>query len=278
MKNFTTKLMADLQSELATIQGKNEDVLKKSELSVRLIETSLNELKKFTLNYTFKEESEEILFFKKQKPQFFSKLIYHVNIYNIESRKPYGEKAIRKYLQAELEELRRFHENNLDLYKYYRTDSDHFDRLYFLRGKQTLSLSAGTYVYEIDQQFSTVFDYNVAKIMANDLLGIYLKEGLAKLEKKSTDGEAAELIMPRLPWTASKTSLIELIYALHAAGAFGQTDIKEIAANCELSLNVELGEIYRTFMEIRIRKQNRTKFLDTLKEALLKYMDEADEK
>jgi len=42
--------------------------------------------------------------------------------------------------------------------------------------------------------------------------------------------------------------------------------------------NIELGDFYHTFMELKARKINRTKFLDNLCEALIKKMDEQDEK
>ena len=46
----------------------------------------------------------------------------------------------------------------------------------------------------------------------------------------------------------------------------------------EDAFNIELGDFYHTFMELKARKINRTKFLDRLCEALIKKMDEQDEK
>lgn len=40
--------------------------------------------------------------------------------------------------------------------------------------------------------------------------------------------------------------------------------------------NVDLGDFYHTFLELKSRKMNRTKFLDSLKESLIKKMDEQD--
>ena len=83
-----------------------------------------------------------------------------------------------------------------------------------------------------------------------------------------------------LKWTASKTALTELIYALYSQSVFnnGNTDIKLIAKAFEDAFNIELGDFYHTFMELKARKMNRTKFLDNLCEALIKKMDEQDEK
>lgn len=58
----------------------------------------------------------------------------------------------------------------------------------------------------------------------------------------------------------------------------GNADLKEIASYFEKILNIDLGQFNRVFLEIRIRKSSQTKFLDSLKEALLKLMNNADEK
>ena len=50
----------------------------------------------------------------------------------------------------------------------------------------------------------------------------------------------------------------------------GNTDIKLIAKAFEDAFNIELGDFYHTFMELKARKINRTKFLDSLCEALIK--------
>lgn len=79
-------------------------------------------------------------------------------------------------------------------------------------------------------------------------------------------------------WTDSKSALIELDYALHSRGAVnhGKSDVKMIISNMESLFNVEVGNFYRTFQSVRIRKKNRTIFLDRLKESLEKRMDETD--
>lgn len=79
----------------------------------------------------------------------------------------------------------------------------------------------------------------------------------------------------KLYWTESKTALIELVYALHAQGAVdnGKADIKDIAAVFEHLFGVELGDYYRTFLEIRVRKTGRTKFIDSLRNSLIKRME-----
>ena len=42
--------------------------------------------------------------------------------------------------------------------------------------------------------------------------------------------------------------------------------------------NIDLGDFYHSYLELKARKMNRTKFLDSLRDALIKRMDEQDEK
>lgn len=58
----------------------------------------------------------------------------------------------------------------------------------------------------------------------------------------------------------------------------GKSDIKDIAAFFEYLFGVELGDYYRTFLELRMRKTGRTKFLHSRIQSLNKKMDEAEDK
>jgi RteC protein len=88
------------------------------------------------------------------------------------------------------------------------------------------------------------------------------------------------LSLPPFQWTASKANLIELIYALQSAGVFnnGQIGIKRIAEVFENLFQIDLGNYYHVFNEMRLRKKNRTSLLDHLKEKIIQKMDTMDEK
>jgi len=114
------------------------------------------------------------------------------------------------------------------------------------------------------------------------MLIVYLKTEIYVLENKTNNVESdynAFKNQSKLFWTANKTDLIELIYALHSSGAVnsGTADIKEMASAREQLFNIELGDYYRTFLEIRSRKINQTKFIDKLKESLAHKMLESDD-
>lgn len=147
------------------------------------------------------------------------------------------------------------------------------DEKFFLREKHDIRLWLDTFYFEADHRFSTSHDYKVAKIIANDLIQVYLEDRLNNFNlKKSLDAS--------LNWTASKTALIELIYGLYSQGVFsnGNADIKVIAKTFEDTFNIDLGDFYHTYLELKSRKINRTKFLDSLRDTLIRKMDEQDER
>ena len=273
MDKFYNETLAKLENEIKEFEIEADCSIERIEAVIQLIIKCLFDVKKYILKRGFKNVDEEIRFFKYQKPIIVSKLIYYNAIYKIETRRPYGNKRTKKYFVKELKKLKRFFDNNLDFYKYYRSNNSFVDEKFFVRDKHDIRLWLDTFYFEADHRFSTSHDYKVAKIIANDLIQVYLEDRLNNINVKKVSDNS-------LIWTASKTALTELIYALYSHGVFnnGNTEIKLIAKTFEDAFNIELGDFYHTFMELKARKINRTKFLDRLCEALIKKMDEQDEK
>ena len=280
MHTYYKSIIIELDNHLNFISIEIDDPIKLSEQAVDYILKTIEKLKKQILKKEFKSQEEEIDFFKNIKPKILSKLIYFNAVYKIETRKPYGgERVLKKYLNNELDRLKRFFDNNLEFYKYYRTDSCYLDYKYFVRGKHDIKLSLDTFYFEGDHRFTTSHDYKVAKIMAHDLIQVYLENELTSLDRKLPKENAQANHKGKQAWTGSKVALIELLYAFHSEGVFnnGASDLKEIAEYLENIFDIDLGQYHRTFLEIRVRKSDRTKFLNTLKEKLIKRMDDTDE-
>jgi len=272
MTKYFSERIDDLEIKINELLTEENNFLTACEKIIKIVVKDISELKKNVLEKGFQNEQEEICFFKYIKPRFVAKLIYYNSIYKIETKKPTGTKAVRKYLNKELKKLKRYFDNNLDFYKYYRTNSTFIDDKLFIRGKYDIKLNLDTVYFDTDHRFSTSHDYKAAKIIANDLLQIYIEDLLNNnIQQISSDNFT-------LNWAESKTALTELIYALYAQGAFGNADIIAIAKTFENTFNISLGDFYHTFMELKSRKINRTKFLDSLREALIKKIDEQDEK
>lgn len=282
MKKFTINLVTDIDKNLSLFNEKYTDIVKLSEASINYLLLSINKLKIYTDKYKFKSNKEEIEFFKVLKPQIFSKLIFHTKVLNIDTKRPKGtDRTQKKYLLNELDNLHRFFDNNLDFYQNYRTGATYLDDKYFLRGKHDIRLSLDTYFFTSDSEFNTSHDFKISKILANDLLEIYLKEELAMLDRKEIVPSKNQLLPKvKLTWTDNKSALIEMLYALHYQGSFnnGNADIKEIANYFGTIFNIDLGDVYRSWYSIRSRKTETTIFLDSLKAVLQKKIDQEEGK
>lgn len=259
-----------------------DNIIEKAEKSIIITKRSLQALRKYVLANDFKDNSQEIEFFKSTKPKVYSKLIYAIKLFTIESKRPRGSsKSQIKYLNDQIERLQNYFYDNLDFYHYYRRGATIFDEHYFLRGKIDLRLYPDNFHFFVDEQFSTSHDSAVATILAYDLLIVHIKKEIDKLENIRNFLNSGGLHKkPKLTWTAHKIYLVELIYALHSTDVInnGAVDIKDIAYFVERVFKVDLGDYYRAFLEIRMRKNVRTKFLDILKQKLIKRMDVTDNK
>lgn len=275
-----TKQLSELNEQLNFIDLEIDNSIKKCEKAVEIILISIANLKKNITKNIFKTDSEEIQFLKEIKPQFSSKLIYYNMVYKIEMKRPNGgNRIVKKYFQNELQKLKAYFDNELDFYKYYRSGSSYLDHKYFLRGKFDIKLALDSYYFETDTSFSTSHDFKVARILANDLIQLYIEDQLIMIENKDLGDKSQRKPNTKLIWTSSKVALTELIYALHSEGVFnnGAADLKDIAENFEHIFEIDLGQYRRTFLEIRARKNDKTKFITTLNDALLKRMENSDE-
>lgn len=273
-------LLNQLNEQLNFVDLEIDNQIKKCEQAITLILKSINELKKATTKTNFKTQSEEVQFFKEIKPQFTSKLIYFNRVYKIEMKKPNGgNRILKKYYNNELLKLKAFFDNELEFYQYYRSGSTYLDYKYFLRGKFDIKLALDSYYFETDSSFATSHDFKVATILANDLIQLYIENQLLMLDNQENTEKSQRKPNVKMTWTGSKVALVELMYALHTEGVFnnGAADLKEIAEYFEHIFEIDLGQYRRVFLEIRARKNDRTKFLTTLNESLQKRMENSDE-
>jgi len=279
MNYFILKLNKNLNNQLQIIDLEEQNLFDKAQKSICCIKIAYAELKNFVLNNPFNDEEEEIQFFKEIKPGVLSQLIYFSKLNHIDSKRPLGSFEIQqKYLLNELEKLTSYFNSHLEFYRYYRMKSTFLDDKLFIRGREDFHLHLENTLVYTDPDFSTSMDYMVAEIMANDRLEVYLKTEIDTLLIKSNNpnwGQLGCLGRTSLQWTDNKTALVELIYALHASGSInkGTIEIRELTAFFEQALNVRISDIYRTYLELKSRNA-KTKYIDFLKEKLLRKMDE----
>jgi hypothetical protein len=279
MPQTAEELYQKLTQQLNHIALEEPQILQQTRLSIDAAKDAMNELRTLSCTHAFASTNEEIHFFKTVKPRIYSKLIYYLKVFSLETRRPNGSrKDEEQFLFKEMQKLNHFFENNISFYQYYRTGASYLDEQYFLRGAQDLYLSLDPQYFNADPNFSSPQDYRLSKLLANEQMRVYIDNALLKVNQHDAAAVHASLT-PLLNWTGSKTALIELLYALQSSGVFnnGAADVKQIAICLQETFNVELGNYYRTFQEIRIRKGSRTNFLEQLKERLVQRMDETDE-
>ena len=239
----------------------------------KFLKEKMVELKDFALSHKFKDDAEEIRFFKYQKPLILGRLLYFYKLYQIESKRPPSYELAAGYYQGEIEKMKAAFENSLSFFQYYRsggyvpgTTST------FKRGQTEISPETDTFIFEPEAELSTGYDRLVARLIAVELLLAFL----TKRMREPADGEP--LSGKKLYWTDKKAAAVELIYGIHAAGSVdnGKADIIDIVTAFERTFHIDLGDVYHTFIAMRNRKNSRTVYLDQMIEQLLKRMDETD--
>jgi hypothetical protein len=231
-------------------------------------------LRRLIRDKKFPSIEEEIEFFKHTKPFINGSIIFFSTLYNYQLRFQMGSvKKRRNLLDSELDEVRALIHRIPDFHGYYRTNDTRFDHFYFVRGHDQLDLISDPSYHYTDPDFSTSHDNSVAQIVAYDLLTFHFNrelESLRRFEMSAKTEPESPAILHDLSWTASKTDLVEVIYALHASGAIrdGRAEIKKMAMVCETLFKLDLGNVYKTYLEIKSRKSDKTTFLNRLKVSL----------
>ena len=271
MKIFVSNLEKELAGRLKKIESSDLNILKKSLEASLVLDDAFQRLREFIDTHIFKDEAEEIEFFKVVKPRLYHRLIYYRKVYNIEMNRPVGVDSQRAYLIDEIKAINRYNNKHSDFVRYYRSGMTHLDSLYYLRNRNDTTLYLESFHYERDPKFSTNADFKVAKLLANELLSAYLKGELEALEyvKKTSDDSLPSV---RLTWQDSKTDLTELIYLLDSKRSFGNVPLTQLAAYIANVFNTQLDtNLSRTFCDMKLRN-NPTPWIDKAKQALLQRM------
>jgi hypothetical protein len=277
MLKFSEKLYAQLKEEIAKILATETDPFKILAAVLKCTRAASRELKDHILKNPFKDEAEQIYFFKHIKPKFYCLHIFYLEKYNVETSIPAGDtETLKSFYRDELKAVRRFFQHIYFHYQYYRLGATELDELYFVRGVEVQSVLIPE-VPEPDPEFSTSCDYLFSKIKAYELLQDYLLKALRKLDPMFKSIPDDEKDAPKLKWTGDKVNLVEVIYALYFTGQLnnGNADIAVIIRFMEKYLQIDLSRAYRDFTDIRNRKvSSPTRYIDQMRESIHKRIDD----
>jgi hypothetical protein len=257
------------------IEKIKKDKIKNTKEFILWAETKIEELHQWLKSHDFENNQDEIEFFKEIKPGIISKLIFEKEVLRIETSAPSGKIQIRKFYETELRKIYGYSQNNNKFYQYYRSGSEEFDELYFTRTSKKNRLETECIQINFDPTLSTFFDYKLAKIIAFDELVKYLESQISALKSKSRHQE--NHYKSKLHWSGTKVDLVELIYALHCQKVInhGNIEIKEIASELSRMLNIDINDnLYRTFTDIKNRKNPNSKFIQSLADNFQKMLIE----
>jgi len=272
MNQQIERVLIDMNQFLSKYPQKSNYTIEETEKILLYLLNFNRSLKKEITNYHFNNHQEEISFFKSIKPFIISKIILYNNLYRIISDKPsFCCKSEYKYYKRELLKLQHFFEDNREFYKYYKTNSTHFDTKFFVRNKHNIRMILESYLADFDLNYTTSHCFKMAQVLAFDELQVYLKQKMTEFFHIPQKKRVLQKQKFNFKWSANKRDLVELIYALQAKRAInnGQFEIKELVDFFELNFDIQLNGYYNEFTKIKERKGINTRFLDELKSALL---------
>jgi len=121
--NVFNRIVTNFEASLNTIETDNGDVLIIAEKNIKEAKEVLNKVRLLIDKRGFKSCEEEIYFFKQIKPKIYSKLIYYLKLFIIESKRPRSSKKTQvKYFNSHIDKLQTYFNDNLEFYHYYRRD------------------------------------------------------------------------------------------------------------------------------------------------------------
>ncbi|WP_316805333.1 RteC domain-containing protein [Pedobacter nototheniae] len=275
-----TTLFEELLETIEQLEQDNREVLIDPAPYLKTANHFMNALQSLVLTGSFVDQQEEILFFKTVKPKFRSLQIYYLTLQDITFKKPKGcKKILKKFYNDEIQKICSFHCYNQNLLNYYYSGATEMDEQLFLRKVEEHPHWLLKPKLERDERFSTPADYLVAKILAMEKIRLYLAEEIVKLQDGNVTGNGSA-DKKEYRWTGEAINLVELAYGLYYTGEInnGHAGIAEIVRLFETTFNIAIGKPSRRFAEIKQRKRlSKTKYLDQMKTAIDKRIDEDDE-
>lgn len=280
-ESINNEIIHKLENDLALLKIQETDIVSNSAKALELCKVAFLKIKEYVHKNSFDCIEDEINFFRVTKPQVYSKLIFYFEMHRIEIHRPKANRKFQiRYFQNEFQILQNYLTQNYEFCLYYKSGQTCLDKTYFLRNKDAFIIGRNNYGYLIDPIFSTSHDELVAHIIAYEQLEKYIDNEMEKLYRKrkfwrklKRQNRDIEIM-----WTAPKAALVELIYALHSSNCVngGRLDVKELIQLFEKVFSVNLDKTYRIFIDIKGRQKEKAKFLEELKKAFLKRLNDLD--
>ncbi|MDO6818460.1 MULTISPECIES: RteC domain-containing protein [Flavobacteriaceae] len=273
-------LSENLLVELDGIRLENLPILELSYRSIELSRNLLTVFKRNILTNDFETVDDEVNFFKKIKQVPLVKLIYFSEIHSFEIQFPKADRAAQlKFIKKKIGKLNRFFLYNLDFGQYVKSGATHFDKTYYTRDHlDTYHITTSKFYFQ-DPDFCTPRDMLLGKFKAYTSLINYMEQKKHSIKNRLNGNSMNVKPLDKIPWPFTNTDWVELLYALCAKGLGKQDNksIMQLSRKLQQIFDFEPKDIYKTFQDIKNRKNSRTLFLDQLIASLLSEMDKSEE-
>lgn len=272
---LSKKLLKDLDD----IKIQNQSILKRAQQSIDVCRNLLWVFKKEVLKKGFKTIKDEVQFFKEVKQVPLIKLIYFTEIYSFEIQLPKADKENQlKSIKKKINKFNRFFLYNLDFGRYVDSGATNFDKEYYTRDYlDTFHITTSKFYFQ-DPEFCTPRDMLLGKYRAYFSLVHYMAEKKRSIKNNLNDKLITTKPIEKLHWPFSNTDYVEILYALCAKGLGKQDNhsIMQVSKKLQQLFDFEPKDIYKTYQDIKNRKNSRTLFLDQLSTSLIIEMDKSE--
>lgn len=274
LEKFVDKLMEDVLSNV-DLQNIHDNPLKYYSNLSSLFSVAISLLNEKLIDHQFQSLEEEISFFKCQKPRLLAE--QHCSHYRAEALhdcQNLSKDSRDKYFQYQIQRIDAFFSDHKDFSSYLAIGSHRFDKVYFTRLTNRLQLNVDYYL--VDKDFRTTCEkgHIMGKMISKKRLSIYFQSQLQKEPFHITS--EGPISTRKLKWNGSQTDLVELIYALKAAGYINDSTLN-ISDVLSQVFGLNSIQTYKIWHKIKNRKSNPTRLTSRLLEAILQQIKEENE-
>lgn len=266
--------------KMAEIENQDLETIEKLNLKIEFSNDFSKDLFYQMLAINFGTPEEQIYYFKHVKPYIggISRFL-NCKLNYLQDGSWFTDDCRENFLKNKLAKIKDFKKEHKDLYNYLKFERKSLDELYFLLEKnKDVSHVPKKYLDDsVQYGMSTYYSNLVSKINYYRLKEAYFKEELNKIQniKNGVEVKNEENIFPKLIWTSSKRSILELLKALEASKVInnGDVSLQTLVDVFGKVLNIDLKNHYKIFYEIRQLEGDKLPFLEKLKNDLQENID-----
>ena len=153
-----------------------------------------NKLKIVLKKRGFKDDKDEIDFFRNVKPRFTSYIEYMMLLREALYSVPAEINNATDYWTKEIDRFKLFYNNNIDFIVYYGRKDWHYNSIYFLRRNNKSDNSKSAHPYDADPEYCTSHDPIIASYLAHKMYAKYARKKLWALTRDTNTNKETKII------------------------------------------------------------------------------------